>query len=635
MDGYQSIKHGISALETSDTDATGNKPFHMRLRSSTSQAKARQLALQCQDSPEQQFEAASQYNGAVEKDKKKTPASSWVPNMYAQAIASPQAEEWEAGMHKKLKSLDEHEAADLIPFIKVPRGCSIIGTRWVTRVKTDGRFKERIVVQGWAQQHGLDCFTTFAPVCRIASQRLLLAVAPSRDWRVLAMDVQTAFLNGKLEEDVYTKQTPGFETIDERTNRPLVMKLRKSLHGIRQSLSVWNRTIDKDLRKMGFTPTASDSCVYTMGSRNTYIMLTLFVNNPFMTGPSNASMAEVERLLMEKFAMTDLGNVSQILGIEVKRDKAAGAIKLSQEQDTLSVLKRFNMSDCNPVPVPGIGKELSAQLEGRVLLNETMTKLYQAIVGSLIFLTQCTRYDVAFSTMKAARHMAKPTTVHMAAVKRILRYLRGTHNLAIVYKRGSSFDLTGYCDASYGMGDPKNMRFTTGSMLFSAGGLTNFSSQLQKITAQSATEAEVIALNTLNTCAKNRLSLSGILGELGWPNFRSFRISSDNRGAFLLSANGNYSNRSKHIAIRFSTLRHWITDRIVITEYVCSKISLLISSPNVAISQPSTSSARRLTTSARRTPSKLQHLEVATTAPVCTAAIDHRDCLVNYLRQPP
>ena len=170
------------------------------------------------------------------------------------------------------------------------------------------------------------------------------------------MDVQTEFLNGKFEEDVYTKQAPGFETIDERTNRPLVMKLRKRLYGLRQSPSFSNSTIDKDLRKMGFTSTASDSCVYTKGSGDTYIMVTLFVDDLLITGPSNANMAEVQRELVEKFAMTDLGDVSQILGIEVKRDKAAGTIELSRGQCTLSVLKRFNMSDCNPVHGPGIGK---------------------------------------------------------------------------------------------------------------------------------------------------------------------------------------------------------------------------------------------------------------------------------------
>ena len=148
------------------------------------------------------------------------------------------------------------------------------------------------MVQGWAQQHGLDCFTTLAPVCRIESQHLLLAIAASKDWPVSAMNVQTSFLNGKLEEDVFTKQAPVFETMDEIANRPLVIKLRKSLFGLRQSPSVWNSTIDKVLRKMGFTQTVSDCFVYTKGSGNTYFMLTLFADDLLITGPLNASMAE-------------------------------------------------------------------------------------------------------------------------------------------------------------------------------------------------------------------------------------------------------------------------------------------------------------------------------------------------------
>ena len=278
-------------------------------------------------------------------------------------------------------------------------------------------------------------------------------------------------------------------------------------------------------------------------------MLTLFVDDLLITGPSNTSVAEVRSMPMATFAMTDLGDVTQILGIEVKRDKEAGTIELNQGKYTLSVLERFNMSDCNLVHTPGTG---NSQPEGSVPLDEQATKLYQAMVGSLSFLTQCTRFDIAFTTMQSARHMAKPTTVHMAGVERILRYLRGTPDLPIIYKRDSSFDLVGYCDASYGLGDPEKMRSVTGSMFFIAGGLVNFSSQLQKIVSQSTTESEITAMNT---CAKQGVYLSGILGELGWKHFTTFRISSDNRGALHLAANGNYSNRSKHIAIRFAALR--------------------------------------------------------------------------------
>ena len=162
-------------------------------------------------------------------------------------MASPQAEECEADMRKELNCLDEHEVADCVPSTKVPPGCSIIGTHfWSNQRKTDGRFKARLVEEGWAQQHGLDCLAIFGPVCRIENQHLLLAIAASTCWRVFAMGVQTAFLNGKLEEG--RLQAPGFENIDERTIRPMAMKLRKILHGLRQSPSTWNSTIDKDLR---------------------------------------------------------------------------------------------------------------------------------------------------------------------------------------------------------------------------------------------------------------------------------------------------------------------------------------------------------------------------------------------------
>ena len=99
--------------------------------------------------PKLQFEAVSQYIGAVGMDKIYPPASISVPNTYALAMASPQGEEWEAAMRKELRSLDEHEVAKIIPFTKIPLGCSIM--RWVFRVKTDGRFKARLVVQSWAQ----------------------------------------------------------------------------------------------------------------------------------------------------------------------------------------------------------------------------------------------------------------------------------------------------------------------------------------------------------------------------------------------------------------------------------------------------------------------------------------------------
>ena len=148
------------------------------------------------------------------------------------------------------------------------------------------------------------------------------------------MDVQTAFLNGKLQENAYTKQAPGFQKIDINTGEPFVMKLRKSLHGFRQSPNVWNKTIDNELREMGVAPTVSGPCVYTInkGKGERYAMLILFVDDLLITGPSDEIGNMARGMLMAKFAMSGLGNASQILGIEINRDRKEGTIELTLKE---------------------------------------------------------------------------------------------------------------------------------------------------------------------------------------------------------------------------------------------------------------------------------------------------------------
>ena len=243
-------------------------------------------------------------------------------------------------MLDELRSISDHKVADTIPSSLVPPNNNIIGTRWVFKVKADGRMKARLVVQGWAQRHGFDCGSTFAPVCRLESQRILLAIATAKNWPVLALDVQTAFLNGKLQETVFCKQPPGFETTDPVTGKPNVMRLRRALYGLRQSPNVWNFTINTELQNMNFRATASDPCVYTRGKQADYVMLTLFVDDILLTGPSIRVLQDVQDTLKTKFSISELGPVSLILGIEVTRDTERGTLQLSQHKYVLELLKK-------------------------------------------------------------------------------------------------------------------------------------------------------------------------------------------------------------------------------------------------------------------------------------------------------
>ncbi|CAM9483573.1 unnamed protein product, partial [Ascophyllum nodosum] len=449
----------------------------------------------------------------------------------------------------------------------VPPGHNIIGSRWVFKVKEDGRFKGRVVATGWSQRHGIDCGSTFAPVCRIESQRLLLAIAAAHGWSVAAMDISTAFLIGKLSKKVYMRQAPGFETKDSQ-GRSLIMKLSRSIYGLRQSPKAWNVTIDKDLRTIGFLPTASDACVYVKGSGDSYVMLTLYVDDLLNTGPNHNTVAKVRNILMEKSTMTDFGDATRILRIEIFQDKKRSTISITQAPYVLSLLDKYGMADCNLVHIPVIGNELTAEPEGSVPLSKEDTIEYQRIVGSLISLCQCTRFDICFAVSQAAGFMSKPTPVQMGADKRILRYLRGKPNLHIIYICNSNFEFIGFWDASYGTGNPKKARSTSGSMYFLSGGIVHFSTNIQKIAAQSTTEAELIAMSS---CAKQGIYLCGILGELGWRTLRSARIFCDNKGALFLAGQGSNSSRSKHLAIGFMGLRKWIIDKKLVIGHVSTK----------------------------------------------------------------
>ena len=140
-------------------------------------------------------------------------------------------------MLDELRSISDHRVAETIPSSLVPPNNNIIGTRWVYKVKADGRMKARLVEQGWSQRHGFDNESTFAPMRRL-EENDLLAIATPKNWPVLALDVQTAFLNWKLQEMVFGKQPTGFETTDPVTGKPNVMRLRRALYGPRQSPTV-------------------------------------------------------------------------------------------------------------------------------------------------------------------------------------------------------------------------------------------------------------------------------------------------------------------------------------------------------------------------------------------------------------
>ena len=262
------------------------------------------------------------------------------------------------------------------------------------------------------------------------------------------LDVQTAFLNGDVEEKVFIKMAPGY-AINDEAGVPLVMKLKKSLYGLRQSPKNWSSTMDVELAVIGFRPLKPNPCVYVYEDETGFYVLTLYMDDILFLSTSKPLLNKIKKKLMNRFEMSDTGDVSRILGMNVTRNREKGTITINQKYYTEDVVQRYGMKGCNPAYPPGVGPESSLNQPEEKLLNEEEKLRYQAITGAAMYLAQVTRYGILYAVNQLASAMPKPAKAHMGAAKHLLRYLAGSTDFSITYKQGG-FRLVTFSDANWG-----------------------------------------------------------------------------------------------------------------------------------------------------------------------------------------
>ena len=280
------------------------------------------------------------------------------PNGYKDAKKSPQWKDWQGAIQKGMESLKQHDVYKPVNISSVPKEEKVIGSRFVFKKKADGRFKARLVVQGHVQELGIDYGRSYALVCRIGSIRTLLAIACEHGWPVWQMDVVVALLQSLIDKDTFVEPGPGHDPRDSKTGEVMVYKLQHSLYGLARSPVLWYDTIDGVLVVIGFRPTQSDPCVYTHGSGVTLVFLTLYVDGILIIGKDPTLVGQKKKELKERLEMTDLVEISRILGMEVTRHFDEGTLVITQTAYVDSILERFGIQDANGAHTPGYGPEL-------------------------------------------------------------------------------------------------------------------------------------------------------------------------------------------------------------------------------------------------------------------------------------
>ena len=284
------------------------------------------------------------------------------------------------------------------------------------------------------------------------------------------MDVMTAFLNGELEEEVYMKQPEGFIS---KGQEHLVCKLKRSIYGLKQSPRCWNSTLDSYLKKMGFMQAVSDPCLY-IASEGELFIIGVYVDDIVLAGKSDRRMVEVKKALSKQFKLKDMGELHYFLGMKIVQNHKSGEVWIGQPAYANSVLQKFGMENAKPVNTPvETGTKLTKERVDDDGVNE---ELYQSAVGSLLYLSIGTRPDITYAVSNVAKFCAQPTKQHWIAVKRIMRYLKGTVKLGLLYSKDGSRKCIGYSDADWA-GDIDDRRSTSGYLFQVSGAAVSWRSK--------------------------------------------------------------------------------------------------------------------------------------------------------------
>jgi transposase InsO family protein len=342
------------------------------------------------------------------------------PKSLAEARARADWPSWKAAMDKEIATL---EAAKTWTTVPQPQGRNIVGSKWVFCIKRKSngsvdKYKARLVARGFTQIYGVDYFDTYSPVAKMASFRLILAMAARYDWDVESFDFNGAYLNGTLsdDEEIYMKEPPGYETQGERS----VKRLQKSLYGLKQAGRKWYEALSHALADLGFCATSADPGVFFAKIGDHILILAIHVDDCALTGSSPPLIAEYKRKFNACYTLTDLGPIHWFLGIKITRDRHAHTISLSQTSYIDSIIARFNLEDAKSFSTPMIPGVNYSRLESPSDATEAahMEKVpYREAIGSLMYASVATRPDITHSVSALSRFLDNPGSTHWEAVK--------------------------------------------------------------------------------------------------------------------------------------------------------------------------------------------------------------------------
>ena len=340
---------------------------------------------------------------------------------------------------------------------------------------------------------------------------------------------------------------PGFV---DKTKPDHVCLLKRSLYGLKQAPRIWYNRFAQYARKIGFRQSTSDTSLFILRQGKDIAYLLLYVDDIVLTASATSLLKHIINSLSSEFNMTDMGELHHFLGIAVSRDSTG--LFLQQQNYAADILHRTNMTNCNPCNTRVDTKSKLATEAGKPVADPT---LYRSLAGALQYLT-FTRPDISFAVTKICLFMHDPREPHLHALKRILRYVKGTISLGLLLYRSSEARLIAYSDADWA-GCPTTRRSTSGHCVFLGENLISWSSKRKPVVSRSSVEAEC---QGVANAVSETTWLRKLLLEMDIPIPKATIVYYDNISAIYLSSNPVQHQCTKHVEIDI----HFVREKVAL-----------------------------------------------------------------------
>jgi hypothetical protein len=511
-----------------------------------------------------------------------------IPRNDKQAELLPEWKFYNAARIKEYNGIVNKGTFSIVP---IPVGSKIIPTRFIYDLKLDEnwgleKFKGRLIVQGFHQVKGIDYDDSFAPVPHPTGCRVINAIANELGLPIYHIDVSQAYLHASMagEKPVYVSPPKGFELPPG-----MCLRLEKALYGTPIAGRAWFKELRGFLGTLGFAAAGFEGSIYTLYRPDGWIILYVHVDDILILSNKNALANWLKNKVMTKYPCTEKGELKYYVGVQFERDYAKGTTLMHQQKFTQDLLHRFGMQDCTPTLTPMIpGTRLTAA-DCPETPDLERGERYRSMCGGATYLVTQTRPDAGFVHSELSRFQHNPGQVHMDAMIYFYRYLKGTSDLGLMYRKSSNgfnlkafgadvakptngsntkhngFDLNAYGDSDWGA-NPDNSRSTLGWQCFLGMCLISWKSKCQKTVAMSSSEAEYMAASNL---CKEIIYLRMFLEQLGHKQFKPTVIHEDNNACIAMTLNPVARERSKHIRMHRNYIREKVESGICTLMY-CS-----------------------------------------------------------------